>query len=233
LHCIWRLVMIQQPTASFFFLTRIRGEDFAHFQAFPVRLNSSMRNWQFGPPGWILYEQSPGFQRKFWAFSLLCSSTVSPFSVAVNLDFPCKDHAFSPPPNSCLIISRDSVAHFPWFAQNVTLESWNLPHMYVWVFLSVDIVDILCRLLRISFRPRFREGTLRIVFSSEDRSNVVSIPYRFELLRNTFHICVMCQSAQCVCSIPSECGRTYIGETGRPFAVRLRKHKYNLKEGLL
>jgi hypothetical protein len=27
----------------------------------------------------------------------------------------------------------------------------------------------------------------------------------------------------------SECGRSYIGETGRPLAVRLRKHRHNLK----
>jgi hypothetical protein len=29
------------------------------------------------------------------------------------------------------------------------------------------------------------------------------------------------QTAQCVYSIPCECGRSYIGETGRPLAVRL------------
>jgi hypothetical protein len=42
-----------------------------------------------------------------------------------------------------------------------------------------------------------------------------------------------CYNAQCVYSIPCECGRSYIGETGRPLAVRLREHKHNLKEGLL
>jgi predicted GIY-YIG superfamily endonuclease len=41
------------------------------------------------------------------------------------------------------------------------------------------------------------------------------------------------QAAQCVYSIPCECGRSYIGETGRPLAVRLREHKHNFKEGLL
>jgi predicted GIY-YIG superfamily endonuclease len=41
------------------------------------------------------------------------------------------------------------------------------------------------------------------------------------------------QTAQCVYSIPCECGRSYIGETARPLAVRLREHKQNLKEGLL
>jgi predicted GIY-YIG superfamily endonuclease len=41
------------------------------------------------------------------------------------------------------------------------------------------------------------------------------------------------QTAQCIYSIPCECGRSYIGETGRLLAVRLREHKHNLKEGLL
>jgi hypothetical protein len=31
---------------------------------------------------------------------------------------------------------------------------------------------------------------------------------------------------------PCVCGRSYIGETGRPLAVRLKERKYNLKEGL-
>jgi hypothetical protein len=41
------------------------------------------------------------------------------------------------------------------------------------------------------------------------------------------------QTARCVYSIPCECGRSYIGETGRLLAVRLHEHKHNLKEGLL
>jgi hypothetical protein len=41
------------------------------------------------------------------------------------------------------------------------------------------------------------------------------------------------QTARCVYSILCECGRSYIGETGRPLAVLLREHKHNLKEGLL
>jgi hypothetical protein len=40
------------------------------------------------------------------------------------------------------------------------------------------------------------------------------------------------QTAQCIYSIPCECGRSYIGETGRPLAVRLREHRHSLKEGL-
>jgi predicted GIY-YIG superfamily endonuclease len=34
-------------------------------------------------------------------------------------------------------------------------------------------------------------------------------------------------------SIPCECGRSYIGETSRPLAVRLREHRHNLQQGLL
>jgi hypothetical protein len=39
--------------------------------------------------------------------------------------------------------------------------------------------------------------------------------------------------AQCIYSIPCECGRSYTGETGRPLAMQLREHRQNLKEGLL
>jgi hypothetical protein len=40
-------------------------------------------------------------------------------------------------------------------------------------------------------------------------------------------------TAQCIYSIPCECGRSYIGETGRPLAVRLREHRHNLEQGRL
>jgi hypothetical protein len=41
------------------------------------------------------------------------------------------------------------------------------------------------------------------------------------------------QMAHCVYSIPCECGRRYIHETGRPLAVRLHEYWHNLTEGLL
>jgi hypothetical protein len=41
------------------------------------------------------------------------------------------------------------------------------------------------------------------------------------------------QTAQCLCSIPCDCGRNCIGEIGRPLALRLREHRHNLKDGLL
>jgi hypothetical protein len=40
------------------------------------------------------------------------------------------------------------------------------------------------------------------------------------------------QMALCVYSIHCECGRNYIGETGRPLAVQIREHRHNQK-GLL
>jgi hypothetical protein len=41
------------------------------------------------------------------------------------------------------------------------------------------------------------------------------------------------QTAQCIYSIPCECGRSYIGETSRPLAVQLREHRHKLQQGLL
>jgi hypothetical protein len=39
--------------------------------------------------------------------------------------------------------------------------------------------------------------------------------------------------AQRIYSIPCECRRSYIDETGRPLAMRLHEHRHNLKERLL
>jgi hypothetical protein len=41
------------------------------------------------------------------------------------------------------------------------------------------------------------------------------------------------RTAQCIYSIPCECVRSYIGETGRPLAMMLCEHKHNLQQGLL
>jgi hypothetical protein len=38
------------------------------------------------------------------------------------------------------------------------------------------------------------------------------------------------QMAQCVCRIPCECGRSYIGETGRHLAMQLCGQRHSLKE---
>jgi hypothetical protein len=41
------------------------------------------------------------------------------------------------------------------------------------------------------------------------------------------------QTAQRVYSIPCECGRSYMGETGRPLALRLLENRHNFTEVLL
>jgi hypothetical protein len=41
------------------------------------------------------------------------------------------------------------------------------------------------------------------------------------------------QTAQCSYSIPCECGRRYIGETGRPLAMRFHEHGHNHEEDIL
>jgi hypothetical protein len=122
-----------------------------------------------------------------------------------------------------------------------------------------NVIDTLCLLLWISFWPGFHEWTHKSVFYSEDRPDVISIPYTFELLWNIIHISNISekfkhtgnwynirmifrtkhtlrsslmkarlerdpqQSVQCICSIPCECCRSYIGETGRHLAMRLPK----------
>jgi hypothetical protein len=40
-------------------------------------------------------------------------------------------------------------------------------------------------------------------------------------------------TAPCVCSIPCECGRNYIGETSRPLTIHIQEHRHNLEKGLL
>jgi hypothetical protein len=40
-------------------------------------------------------------------------------------------------------------------------------------------------------------------------------------------------TACCIYNIPCKCGRSYVGETGRPLSVRTGEHKLNLKNGLL
>jgi hypothetical protein len=95
---------MQQPV----FVAKVRGEVCAHFHAVAVKRYSSMRNWLFGLPGRILYEQSPCCQRKWWTCSWLCSSLVSTFSVLVSLNVPFMAHAFFPGrlSNHCHVLHR-------------------------------------------------------------------------------------------------------------------------------
>jgi hypothetical protein len=73
-------------TANYFVL-KVRGEDFAHFDAVAMKRQSNMQNSLLGLPGRILCEQSPWCQRKLWASSWCCSSPATPFSVSVMLHF--------------------------------------------------------------------------------------------------------------------------------------------------
>jgi len=38
------------------------------------------------------------------------------------------------------------------------------------------------------------------------------------------------QKVHCVCNTPCECGRNYVGETGRLLVVWLREHRQNIKQ---
>jgi hypothetical protein len=77
----------------FFLGNKLRGEVFSHYEAVAVKCHSSIWDWLFGLPGRILCEQSPWYQRIWWAYSWLRSSPVEPFLVLVS-DFPCTAHAF-------------------------------------------------------------------------------------------------------------------------------------------
>jgi hypothetical protein len=102
------------------FIAKVRVEVFAHSHTVAIKRRSSMRNWLFGMPGWILCEQSPWSQRKWWACSLLCSSPALPFSVLVSLHFLCTAHTFL---TECLSIvtARVSGTLFQRFSQNLML----------------------------------------------------------------------------------------------------------------
>jgi hypothetical protein len=70
-----------------------------------------------------------------------------------------------------------------------------------------------------------------------NRYNIRTIFKTKYTLRNTLmktrHMTDPQLSAQCIYNIPWECGRSYVGERGRPLSVRIREHKFNLKNGLL
>ena len=86
---------------------------------------------------------------------------------------------------------------------------------------------------------------------------MVSIPYikglseKFKRIMNRFHIKTLLKTTkyqmgplkkntskkelrdkpQCVCRIPCECGREYVGETSRLLSVCIKEHKYNIRQG--
>jgi hypothetical protein len=53
---------------------------------------------------------------------------------------------------------------------------------------TAKVINTLCCLLQVSFQPGFYEWTPKCVFSSENRPNVISILYAFELPWNTLLI---------------------------------------------
>jgi hypothetical protein len=105
-------------------VSKVRGEVFAHFHAIAVKRYSSTRNWLFGMPGRILYEQFPWCQRKWWACSFVCFSPVTLFRSALNRVYHSNTRVWLMLswPNACLIIVR-SIALFPRFARKSDTHS--------------------------------------------------------------------------------------------------------------
>jgi hypothetical protein len=48
--------VMQQPV---YFVAKVRCWIFANFHSITIKHHSSMQNWLFGLPGWILCEQPP------------------------------------------------------------------------------------------------------------------------------------------------------------------------------
>jgi hypothetical protein len=120
-------VRCRDATASSF-VTKVRGEVFAHFHAVAIKRHSSVWNWLFSLPGRILCEQSAWCQRKWWTCSWLCSSPVAFFRSALNRIChlnTCVRLMLSSP-NAYLVIGRVSVAFFPRFAQNLMLFLYRI-----------------------------------------------------------------------------------------------------------
>jgi hypothetical protein len=99
---------------------QFQGKVFAHFHSVTTKHHCSMQNWLFRLPGWILREQSPRCQRKWWACFWLCSSPVLSFSVCPELSIHSNTcvRLMLCSSNACLIIARVSVSLLPRFAHD-------------------------------------------------------------------------------------------------------------------
>jgi hypothetical protein len=75
------------------------------------------------------------------------------------------------------------------------------------------------------FRCIKNRFNLRIIFKTKHTLRGI--------LMKTGLVRVAQQKKQCAYSIPCGCGRCYIGETSRPLEECIKKHKYNLTQGLL
>jgi hypothetical protein len=110
------------------FVAKVRCEVFAHFYTLAVKRRSSLRNWLFGQPGRILYEEFNLSRRKWWTCSWLCSSPVSHFLYRWVWTFHVQLMLSSP--NACLIIPRLSVPLFPrFFLDAVPLKGQSPNHI--------------------------------------------------------------------------------------------------------
>jgi hypothetical protein len=121
-------VHCRDATASSF-VAKVQGKVFTHFHAVTVKCHSSIWKWLFDLWEWILYEQPPWCQRKWWVCSWLCSLPASCFLVSVSSDFsiqtPVYGSCFLP---QMLVIAK--IYHFfrictrldaPWLSD----PSWN------------------------------------------------------------------------------------------------------------
>jgi hypothetical protein len=106
-------IRCRDATASIF-IANVQGEVFAHFHI--VIKRNSMRNWLFGLPEQIIYEQFPWCQRKWLSCSWICSSPVSNCTVCPKPSVPFKRLMLSSP-NVCLILAK--VSPHPRFAPNL------------------------------------------------------------------------------------------------------------------
>jgi hypothetical protein len=80
---------------SQFFCRQSSGRILYTFPRSLLKHHSSMWNWLFGLPGWILHEQFSWCKRKMDMTSALLLTCLT-FSFSVGLDFPCTIHAFFP-----------------------------------------------------------------------------------------------------------------------------------------
>jgi hypothetical protein len=103
-----------------------RCEVFTYFPTVAIKSHSSMRNSLSGLPGQILCEQSPWYQRKWWACFWLCSSPASPFLASVSLDFHCTANTFTARGDtSSQIFTKSGAVPLPDPSQNrIRPDTW-------------------------------------------------------------------------------------------------------------
>jgi hypothetical protein len=106
-----------------------------------------------------------------------------------------------------------------------------------------EFVDSIMKLSRsnCSSSDTIYQGTVIIPYFKGISEKFRHIGKRFNVrtifrTKHTLHVTLMKigpvrdaqQLKQCVCNIPCDCGRCYIGETSKPLEVCIKEHKYNL-----